>query len=55
MTKPLLQPQVAVPTAVRRRPVNWRSVQLGLCGVVFICGLAPYNDFVLESTYLLPT
>jgi hypothetical protein len=53
MTKPLLQPQVAVPTAVRRRPVNWRSVLLGLCGVVFICGLAPYNDFVLESTYLV--
>lgn len=33
-----------------RRPVNWRSVSLGLLGVLFICILTPYNNYVLSNT-----
>ncbi len=39
--------------AAQRRPVNWRSLLLGLIGVGFICGLTPYNDFVVANTYLV--
>ena len=35
-----------------RRPVTWRSLLLGLCGVLFICILTPYNDFVVNNTFL---
>jgi hypothetical protein len=37
------------------RAVTWRSVGVGLCGVVFICGLAPYNDWVVNNTYVVGT
>lgn len=36
-----------------RRAVNWRSILLGLIGVVLICGLTPYNDYVIANTYLV--
>jgi hypothetical protein len=36
-----------------RRPVNLRSVALGLLGVILICGLAPYNDWAVNNTYLI--
>src|SRR5947207_9719921 len=36
-----------------RRAVNLRSVLLGLLGVVFICGLTPYNDWAVNNTYLV--
>ncbi len=36
-----------------RRPVNWRSVLLGLIGVTYICGLTPYNDYAVNNTYLV--
>jgi len=36
-----------------RRALNVRSVLLGLLGVLFICGLTPYNDFVLANTFLV--
>jgi hypothetical protein len=36
--------------AVSRRPVNWRSVSLGLLGVVVIAALTPYNDWVAGNT-----
>ncbi len=36
-----------------RRPVTWRSVLVGLAGVLLICGLTPYNDFVMGNTYLV--
>jgi len=36
-----------------RSAVNWRSVSLGLFGVIFVCALAPYNDYVLNNTYLV--
>ena len=36
-----------------RRPVNLRSVVLGLLGVVFICGLTAYNDHVVANTFLV--
>jgi hypothetical protein len=35
------------------RTVTWRSVLIGLAGVAFICGLTPYNDFVVNNTYLV--
>lgn len=36
-----------------RRAVSVRSVLLGLAGVLFICGLTPYNDFVVNNTFLV--
>lgn len=36
-----------------RRPVNWRSLLLGLLGVLFVCSIAPYNDFVVSNTYFI--
>lgn len=36
-----------------RRAVNWRSILLGLVGVLLICGLTPYNDYVMTNTYLV--
>jgi hypothetical protein len=50
--KPAVQP-AAQGVATHRRPVNWRSVLLGLAGVVFICGLTPYNDYVVNNTNLV--
>ena len=38
-----------------RRPVNWRSVAIGLAGVVVIGGLTPYNDFAVNNTYFIGT
>lgn len=37
----------------RRNPVNLRSVLLGLVGVCFICGLTPFNDYVVGNTYMV--
>ncbi len=39
--------------ASTRRAVSWRSVFLGLLGVIFICGLTPYNDYVVNNTYMV--
>src|ERR1017187_8885910 len=36
-----------------RPPINRRSLFLGLCGVVFICALTPYNDYALNNTFLI--
>ena len=36
-----------------RGPVSWRSVTLGLAGVVLICGVTPYNDYALNNTFLV--
>ena len=30
-----------------------RSISLGLLGGILICCLAPYNDFVVNNTYLI--
>src|SRR5262245_59586969 len=38
-------------TAVRA--ITWRSVLLGMAGVVLICGLTPYNDYALNNTFLV--
>ncbi len=35
------------------RAITWRSVLLGSAGVCFICGLTPYNDFVVMNTLLV--
>ena len=34
-------------------PITWRSVSLGLMGVVTICGLTPYNDYALNNTFMV--
>lgn len=39
--------------AVPVSPVTWRSVLLGLLGVALICGLTPYNDYVVNNTFLV--
>ena len=36
-----------------RKPVNWRSVLIGLLGVFFINALTPFNNFVLNNTSLV--
>jgi len=45
-----VQPSL-VPQPVRA--VTWRSVLLGLVGVVSICALSPYNDWVVSNTFLI--
>lgn len=46
-------PPPAAPPARARPAINFRSVGLGLAGVVLICGLTPYNDYVLNNTFLV--
>ena len=41
------------PGPAARGPVTWRSVSLGLFGVVLVCGLTPYNDYALNNTFLV--
>lgn len=41
---------VAQPVTPGRSAINWRSVLLGLVGVVIICGFTPYNDYALNNT-----
>src|SRR5436305_11347241 len=33
--------------------ITFRSLLLGLLGVVLICGLTPYNDYALNNTFLV--
>lgn len=42
--------QAPVPT---RPAITWRSVAIGSLGVCFVCGLTPYNDFVVMNTLLV--
>lgn len=35
------------------RLVTPRSLLLGLVGVIFICGLTPYNDYVVSNTFVV--
>ena len=37
----------------QRTAINPRSVTLGLLGVLFICSFTPYNDYVLNNTFLV--
>ncbi|HEY0009930.1 MAG TPA: DUF6785 family protein [Tepidisphaeraceae bacterium] len=37
----------------RPMAVTWRSVLIGLAGVILICGLTPYNDYVVANTFLV--
>src|SRR5215207_3609652 len=39
-----------LPLAPRTHAVTWRSVLLGTLAVAIVCGLTPYNDFVLSDT-----
>jgi Family of unknown function (DUF6785)/Domain of unknown function (DUF6784) len=42
-----------VQTEVQRSAISWRSVTLGFLGVLLICIITPYNDFVLSNTYVV--
>src|SRR5689334_12460411 len=47
--------QIPTPTPppTSTRAVTLRSVLLGLLGVLFICGLTAYNDYVVANTFLI--
>src|SRR5438093_10516293 len=45
-------PEVTI-TQTPPRAITWRSVALGLAGVVFICAFTPYNDYALNNTFLV--
>lgn len=42
-----------MPDDAPRPVITLRSVLIGLLGVCFICGLAAYNDFAMENTFLI--
>src|SRR4051794_19320421 len=49
-------PAVPLERSVSASPapaITWRSVTLGLAGVVVICGLTPYNDYALNNTFMV--
>src|SRR4051812_45405485 len=50
-----LPPAPLAPSAAPhpRAALTFRSITLGLAGGVLICCLAPYNDFVVNNTYLI--
>ena len=39
--------------AVHRSPVNWRSVGLGLIGILLIAVFTCYNDYVVYNTTVI--
>jgi hypothetical protein len=39
--------------AAQARWVTWRSGLLGTAAVLLICGLTPYNDYIVANTYLV--
>ena len=39
--------------AEKRRAITWRAILVGLLGVIFICGLTPFNDYVARNTSLI--
>ena len=41
--------------ALKRRPVSFRAVVLGLLFSSFMCAITPYNDFKIGATYLAGT
>jgi len=47
-------PRVEMPALQRRhKAITLRSVLLGLAGILIICGLTPYNDYVLNNSFLV--
>src|SRR5262245_30161708 len=38
------------PSLAQARP--WRALLIGICGVIFLCALTPYNDYHLHNTFL---
>lgn len=41
------------PLSSSRQPVNFRSVSLGMLGVVLVCAIAPFNDYVLNNSVFI--
>ena len=33
-----------------KQRVTWRSVIIGVFGVCLICGVCPFNDYIVENT-----
>jgi hypothetical protein len=48
-----LSDELFISSHANRSAISWRSIGLGLCGVIFICGLTPYNDYALNNTFLV--
>src|SRR5512133_3700748 len=47
-------PEVLAPEAgARGRAITFRAVLAGLAGVCLISGVGPYNDLLLENTFLI--
>ncbi len=49
---PNLQRPVAEERQAPKRPVTLRAAAIALVSVAFLCGITPYNDFTLGSTYI---
>jgi hypothetical protein len=41
------------PATTPPRWITWRSLLIGSAVVAFVCGLAPYNDYVVANTWLV--
>lgn len=52
-TEPLAPPKPLRPLEHKRGPVTWRSLLMGVFGVVLICAVTPYNDYALNNTFLV--
>src|SRR4051812_41373876 len=46
-------PLTSIDSMTPQRAITWRSVLIGLAGVVLICALTPYNDYALNNTFLV--
>jgi hypothetical protein len=44
---------IATASPVTGRWITWRSVLLGTLAVMLVCGLTPYNDYVVANTYFV--
>ncbi len=51
---PLVESDRGLPLSeARRRWATWRSMSLGTIGVILVCGLTPFNDYVVANTFLV--
>jgi hypothetical protein len=46
-------PPLADEPAAPVRAVTWRSVVLGTLAVCLVCGLTPYNDYIVANTFMV--
>src|SRR5688572_12529248 len=48
-----IQHRTAPTSLATPRPINLRSISLGLLGTIAISALTPYNDWAVNNTYLI--